>query len=161
MTKARRVLWFVALVGAIVAVVARKRLAGPAPQSAPSWPPLEPDLPVPTPSVAPEPVTQQTGAAVADLDGQVRLDEHDEEAAKTNADANGDGESAERAWVEAIDGACPASHPIKVNSNSGIYHVPGGRFYDRTRPQRCYADAGAAEADGYRAAKDPTAGRPQ
>jgi hypothetical protein len=55
-------------------------------------------------------------------------------------------------WVEPVDGACPASHPVKVAA-SGIYHVPGGRFYERTRPQRCYVDAAAAEADGYRAAK--------
>jgi hypothetical protein len=55
-------------------------------------------------------------------------------------------------WVEPVDGACPGGHPVKVAA-SGIYHVPGGRFYDRTRPQRCYVDAAAAEADGYRAAK--------
>ena len=41
---------------------------------------------------------------------------------------------------------------MKVGS-SGIYHLPGGRFYDRTRPERCYVDPAAAEADGYRAAK--------
>ena len=46
------------------------------------------------------------------------------------------------AWVAPVDGACPLSHPVKANANSGIYHVPGGRFYDRTRPERCYSDAG-------------------
>ncbi len=56
-------------------------------------------------------------------------------------------------WVEPVDGACPASHPVKGNAQSGIYHVPGGRFYERTRPERCYVDAVAAEADGFRAAK--------
>ena len=61
------------------------------------------------------------------------------------------------AWVEAVDGACPVTHPVKANANSGIYHLPGGRFYDRTRPERCYADAAAAEADGYRAAKGRSA----
>ena len=25
-------------------------------------------------------------------------------------------------------------HPIKANDNSGIFHVPGGQFYDRTEP---------------------------
>jgi hypothetical protein len=58
-----------------------------------------------------------------------------------------------RAWVEPVDGACPDGYPIKANDNSGIYHVPGGRFYARTVPERCYADTEAAEADGYRAAK--------
>ena len=50
-------------------------------------------------------------------------------------------------------GACPVSHPIKANDNSGIYHVPGGRFYERTGAERCYASTDDAEADGYRAAK--------
>jgi hypothetical protein len=56
-------------------------------------------------------------------------------------------------WVPPVDGACPPGYPIKCNANSGIYHVPGGRFYDRTVPERCYASGADAEADGYRAAK--------
>jgi hypothetical protein len=51
------------------------------------------------------------------------------------------------------DGSAPESHPIKVKLSSGIFHVPGGRFYDRTRPDRCYPTAAAAEADGYRRSK--------
>lgn len=56
-------------------------------------------------------------------------------------------------WVAPVDGRCPDGYPIKANDNSRIFHVPGGRFYDRTVPERCYADADAAAADGYRAAK--------
>lgn len=57
-------------------------------------------------------------------------------------------------WVVAeADGSCPSTHPIKANDNSGIYHQPGGRFYDRTAPDRCYASTTSAEADGYRASK--------
>lgn len=56
-------------------------------------------------------------------------------------------------WVAPVDGACPEGYPVKANDNSGIYHVPGGRFYERTVPERCYADPADAEADGYRAAK--------
>jgi hypothetical protein len=56
-------------------------------------------------------------------------------------------------WVPPVDGACPSGYPVKGNANSRIYHVPGGRFYDRTVPERCYASAADAEADGYRAAK--------
>ena len=64
------------------------------------------------------------------------------------------GAPADRPWVEPLDdGSCPASHPVKVNETSGIYHVPGGRFYDRTVAGRCYASAGDASADGYRPAK--------
>ena len=56
-------------------------------------------------------------------------------------------------WVEPVDGACPVSHPIKGNDGSKIFHVPGGSSYDRTVPERCYANAEDAEADGYRQAK--------
>jgi hypothetical protein len=56
-------------------------------------------------------------------------------------------------WIEPVAGACPLTHPVKGNANSGIYHVPGGRFYDSTVPERCYRDGTAAEADGMRASK--------
>lgn len=56
-------------------------------------------------------------------------------------------------WVAPVDGACPGGYPVKANDNSGIFHVPGGRFYDRTIPERCYATADDALADGYRRAK--------
>ena len=58
-----------------------------------------------------------------------------------------------RNWVPPVNGKCPEGYPVKANDNSGIYHVPGGRFYARTVAERCYANADAAIADGYRAAK--------
>lgn len=76
-----------------------------------------------------------------------------EDGPATSEPATSEPAVAERSWVEPVDGACPDGYPIKANDNSGIYHVPGGRFYDRTVPERCYADTDAAEADGYRAAK--------
>jgi hypothetical protein len=38
---------------------------------------------------------------------------------------------------------CPPTHPIKGNRTAwGVepctYHLPGGRFYSRTKPERCY-----------------------
>jgi hypothetical protein len=57
------------------------------------------------------------------------------------------------AWVEPDEGACSLSHPVKAKLASGIYHRPGGQSYERTRPDRCYRDGPAAEADGLRAAK--------
>jgi hypothetical protein len=57
------------------------------------------------------------------------------------------------AWVEPAAGACPVSHPVKGKLTSGIFHVPGGQNYERTRADRCYTDAGTAEADGLRQAK--------
>ena len=57
------------------------------------------------------------------------------------------------AWVEGSDGEAPAGYPIKLKVSSGIFHVPGGRFYERTNPDRWYATAEAAIADGYRQSK--------
>src|SRR5262245_42102249 len=51
------------------------------------------------------------------------------------------------------DGTCPPGHPIKGKLASGIYHVPGGANYERTKPDRCYADETAAVADGLRRSK--------
>ena len=68
------------------------------------------------------------------------------------ADAGGAAEVAP--WVDPLDsGACPATHPVKAKLSSKIFHVPGGLAYDRTTPDRCYRDAAAAEADGFRPSK--------
>lgn len=56
-------------------------------------------------------------------------------------------------WVAPVDGACPEGFPVKAKTGSGIYHLPGMQAYERTRPDRCYADAEGAEADGFRPAK--------
>lgn len=126
----KRLVILSAATGTIIAVRRAKARRDAQPLVGPpaSWPPLQPSEP---------PV-----AAVGDLVVQDRPDPPGSE-----------GQNGDPAWVEPVDGACPVTHPIKVNANSGIYHVPGGRFYDRTRPERCYSDPAAAEADGYRAAK--------
>lgn len=56
-------------------------------------------------------------------------------------------------WTTPVDGVPPPGYPVKANDDSMIFHLPGGRFYERTRAERCYADAADAIADGYRAAK--------
>jgi hypothetical protein len=56
-------------------------------------------------------------------------------------------------WIEATDGVCPTTHPVKAKLSSKIFHLPGMMNYDRTNPDRCYRDADAAEEDGLRAAK--------
>jgi hypothetical protein len=53
---------------------------------------------------------------------------------------------------------CPMSHPIKgnfttYNDERCIYHSPGGEFYDRTKPEICYATPTDAIADGCRASR--------
>jgi hypothetical protein len=58
------------------------------------------------------------------------------------------------AWKPAnADGTMPDGYPIKAKNQSMIFHVPGGRFYDRTRAERCYATEAAAIADGFRRSK--------
>ena len=54
------------------------------------------------------------------------------------------------AWVEPTGGTCPPSHPVKAKMSSKIFHVAGGLNYERTRPDRCYRDEAATEADGLR-----------
>jgi hypothetical protein len=70
------------------------------------------------------------------------------------SDASGGSDAAPgAAWVAGSEGSAPEGYPIKLNGNSGIFHVPGGRFYDRTGADRWYATAEAAVADGYRQSK--------
>ncbi len=61
--------------------------------------------------------------------------------------------TADPAWVEPEDAACPVTHPVKAKLASGIFHVPGAASYGRTLPDRCYRDAAAAETDGLRRAR--------
>jgi hypothetical protein len=64
-----------------------------------------------------------------------------------------------RPGVEPYDAwTCPLSHPIKGNltTYSGercVYQMSTGGFYDKTRPERCYASEGEARADGCRRSK--------
>ncbi|WP_434810562.1 sunset domain-containing protein [Microbacterium sp. bgisy189] len=50
-------------------------------------------------------------------------------------------------------GSCPSWAPIKGNADSGIYHLPSGRYYDATNPEECFRTETAARAAGYRASK--------
>ena len=47
------------------------------------------------------------------------------------------------------DGSAPAGHEIKGNRDSGLYHVPGSRFYNQTVAEFWFASAEAAEAAGF------------
>jgi len=62
------------------------------------------------------------------------------------------GDKAAAGQHDASDG-CPDSMPVKA-TKGGIYHVPGGSFYDRTtHVKACFATPADAEAAGYRASK--------
>ena len=162
LTLARRLFWLAVLGGVGYAVyTAWQRRNEPVPNGPAEWPPLDDAsaAPVATASAAPAddvaaPPANSTGAPLPDLGAGTRAtaplpDLGD----RARLPAEGPGDSVDAAWVDPTDGVCPVDFPIKGNANSGIYHVPGGRFYDRTVPQRCYATEDAAVADGYRRAK--------
>jgi hypothetical protein len=56
-------------------------------------------------------------------------------------------------WVAPDGQICPPTHPIKAKLSSQLFHLPGMFAYARTTPDRCYASAEEAEADGLRSAK--------
>ncbi len=130
----RRVFW-ISLVcgGGYATYTAWQRKNEPDPGAPPEWPPLSETAR--TPDVAGDATTGVTPDVAGGVAGDDTVD------------------GAVAAWIAPVGGACPDDRPIKANDNSGIYHVPGGRFYERTNPDRCYPDEASAEADGYRRAK--------
>lgn len=145
----RRLFWLALLGGAgYGAYAAWQRKHEPQPNGPPEWPPFD-ETTDGTQSAAPPVTLGDPPSDAADGAGPVTSFADLGEPGS----ANGDGASSDRRWVEPVDGECPPGYPIKGNDNSGIYHVPGGRFYARTVPERCYATEADAEADGYRRAK--------
>ena len=136
----RRITLLVLLAAAGAVLFTRLRAAKPTTTATPSWPPFDS---APRTSSVTEPAAQpfaaRTAAPAAD--------------AHTAASAPQEPAAVSARWVAPVDGQCPDGYPIKANDNSGIFHVPGGRFYARTVPERCYAAAEDAAADGYRQAK--------
>ena len=53
------------------------------------------------------------------------------------------------AVVGNADGSAPQGYEIKGNADSGLYHVPGSAFYNRTVAEFYFASAEAAEAAGF------------
>jgi len=121
------------------------RPAGPTGLPTEPWPPIPDTTPVPVPEV-PKPAKPAKEPA--------KRIEKTPPAKPPEARAKRTESIPAAPWVEpADDGACPDTHPVKAKMASGIFHVPGGLNYPRTRPDRCYIDATAAEADGLRPSK--------
>lgn len=139
-------------VAAAVKMFQGRPVSAPEPVPAPAWEPLpnaEPVVvpPKPEPSPTQEAREPRERVAIADLQESPTPPRTKAPAKKTT--------KAERPspWVEPVNGQCPPTHPIKAKLSSGIFHVPGGLSYERTKPDRCYVDAAAAEADGLRPSK--------
>jgi hypothetical protein len=138
----RRLVLLVVLVATAVTLLRRRR---PLPSGdVPTWPPLDvvvraaPDL---------EPLPPVGALSAADLE-PVDVVVHPIDMAGAPPALH-----TSAVWVEPVGGSCPVGHPVKVNVGSGIFHLPGGRSYARTKPERCYATPEDAEADGFRRAK--------
>jgi hypothetical protein len=153
----RRLLILLILAGAAAAsrrLLRRESETGSDTESSPRWPPFaanavstdrpEPDVAegVAASGDTPADASAPTSEAISTIDVST-IDISTIDISTTAAGEVG-------AWVEPSGDACPAEAPIKAKSRSGIYHVPGGRFYDRTVPDRCYPSEAAAQADGYR-----------
>jgi hypothetical protein len=125
----RRVLLLLLLSGAaaLIAITLRQRATPVAATAPPTWPPIAP---------RPEPATTPATAPAADVVEPPTVVDTETSWRPLNA-----------------DGTMPDGYPIKAKNQSMIFHVPTGRFYARTIPERCYATEAAAIADGYRRAK--------
>jgi hypothetical protein len=142
--KRLRIAFLVPLLGGAGAFFYKKRLgsAEPQPSPTPQWPPMRNVHTVEESPTAPRPfAAAASGAAAASA-----------AAHEPSSDATTNSATIRR-WAAPVDGQCPDGFPVKANDNSGIFHIPGGRFYARTVPERCYASADDAIADGYRPAK--------
>lgn len=141
----RRALILAILGGGAYALIKRRQTAQQQDTvaSEPSWPPFD---------SAVRGFAVVSDASVDPGSGHPESGTSDTPGSEASSSSVGSTPAAQR-WVTPIDGMCPGSHPVKANDNSGIFHVPGGRFYNRTVPERCYANAEDAAVDGYRPAK--------
>ncbi len=49
----------------------------------------------------------------------------------------------------APDHNCPIKGNISASSGKKIYHVPGGAFYSKVKPEQCFSTETAAQAAGF------------
>ena len=166
------------VVGSVVAVAVkafdRRRSASSAPDwsaGTEPWPPLDvsdataaaplPSEPGAEPTAAADPAAEAAAAEVVEahvveahvVEAEVAGDVVAEaEVVDAEVIAGGDGGS--QVWSGPNDdGSCPSSHPVKAKLASGVFHLPGMANYERTKADRCYPDAEAAQADNLRQAK--------
>lgn len=133
-----------AILAAVLKAVRSRRSPtdGWTPPPPPSWPPIQ-EGPVPA-----EPPLE--GRSVEEAPAVVTRSAPAEPAPPEPEPAT---TAAEPLWVEPEGDVCPPSHPVKGKLSSGLFHLPGMNAYNRTHPDRCYADETAAEEDGLTRAK--------
>lgn len=151
---------FVALLLGVMKLVQSRRNSPEddfAPAGPDSWPPVqdtvdvEPPAPVvarPTPPVKKANPAQRVPAARKSPAAKKAPATKSARAAKKAAQASGP-----VTWVGPTGRICPPSHPVKAKLSSRIFHLPGMAAYNRTTPDRCYADEPSAVEDGFIRAK--------
>ncbi|MGL5865517.1 MAG: 50S ribosomal protein L4 [Dermatophilaceae bacterium] len=86
-------------------------------------------------------------AVVADTDGVVEPIEGElpssEEVPRAAAELPAGAAAAHR------DGSAPEGYTVKGNGDSGLYHLPGGRWYESTVAEFWFEDESAAQAAGF------------
>jgi hypothetical protein len=120
--------------------------AAPPPPPPPPPPPAAPPPPGPPPAAeVTEPEPELAAAPVVEA-AKSAVKKAAKKAAKKVAEVASD---VAAAWIPPQDLTCPESHPVKARVASKLFHVPGSPAYERTRPDRCYLNAAAAQADGF------------
>jgi hypothetical protein len=145
-------------IAAAVKAVQGRATTQPASGPAPTWTPIPDAQPVVVPEPVRQPETQPPPKPRVERPAVSIADLQEAPAPVKKAPAAKKAPAKKAAaklppWVEPINGECPPTHPVKGKLASKIYHLPGGFNYARTRPDRCYRDAAAAEADGLRPSK--------
>ncbi|WP_421118959.1 hypothetical protein ACE2AJ_16560 [Aquihabitans daechungensis] len=156
------------VIGAIVTALVKKLRGDPAPQfgnhptvtGGPAKDPVRQPQPAARPAPEDPTVPAPGDTTLVPAPADPTLPEDDSPAAPTaptpsaaSAESAASPETGEQSWVPPVDGACPDGYPVKAKVKSGIFHQPGGVAYERTKPDRCYPSAAAAEADGLRPPK--------
>ena len=143
-------LGLLAALGYAVLRLLQRRVDKVTPVPGPSWPPVTPPTkrPGPQPERSPDPRPEPRAAPEVPAEAAAPAPPPSPSSAPSPSADNG------RAWVEpSSDGLCPQTHPIRAKASSKIFHLPGMFAYDRTKPDRCYAEEADAETDGFRKAK--------
>lgn len=150
LTTALKLCALAAFVAVVVEVLRRRRSEPEGPVAPAAWPPLDldGDRSRAATGTSTTEETVATASEVADLEREMEATATALVSEKVIREAG-----PAPAWVAPEAGSCPASHPVKAKLSSGVFHLPGMMYYERTNPDRCYADAAAAEADGLRQAK--------
>lgn len=99
--------------------------------------------PAPTSAAGKRPKAETPPAAKADV-ASVSKQVDADRPADSSAGALPDG-----AVAPLEDGSAPEGYTIKGNADSGLYHQPGGRWYDATVAEFWFTDEAAAQAAGF------------